>query len=195
MPSSNHHGRARRNQRMSSTQPNNRQYRQQQQQNKQVEKLVMTEPPALTAFRARFEAGRSFDLDDDMEFCPNLLTWDEVRCAPNSSFSLADLEQRQSVNSGASDRSSLSSGSPDSSPLQHNIQPHLAPSLVLPGAPSAYVSPPTNFALNNLKLHQPSAIRSRNPIPIVNPDTRTRMSPPSSISPAMMQQAAGQRRW
>ena len=38
----------------------------------------MTEPPALTAFRARFEAGRSFDLDDDMEFCPNLLTWDEV---------------------------------------------------------------------------------------------------------------------
>lgn len=182
MPSSNHHGRARRNQRMSSTQPSNRQYRQQQQQqqqSKQVEKLAVSEPPALTAFRARFEAGRSFDLDDDMEFCPNLLTWDE----------------RQSVNSGASDRSSLSSGSPDSSPLQHNIQPHMAPALVLPGAPSAYVSPPTNFALNNLKLHQPSAIRSRNPIPIVNPDTRTRMSPPSSISPAMMQQAAGQRRW
>lgn len=39
----------------------------------------MSEPPALTAFRARFEAGRSFDLDDDLEFCPNLLTWDEVR--------------------------------------------------------------------------------------------------------------------
>lgn len=186
MPSSNHHGRARRNQRMSSTQPSNRQYRQQQHQqqqqqqhqHKQAEKLVVSEPPALTAFRARFEAGRSFDLDDDMEFCPNLLTWDE----------------RQFVNSGASDRSSLSSGSPDSSPLQHNIQPHLTP-LVLPGAPSAYVSPPQNFAMNNLKLHQPSAIRSRNPIPIVNPDTRTRMSPPSSISPAMMQQAAGQLRW
>lgn len=79
MPSSNHHGRARRNQRMSSTQPSTRQYRQQQQQqNKHIEKLVVSEPPALTAFRARFEAGRSFDLDDDMEFCPNLLTWDEV---------------------------------------------------------------------------------------------------------------------
>lgn len=79
MPSSNHHGRARRNQRMSSTQPSNRQFRQQQQQqSKQVEKLAVSEPPALTAFRARFEAGRSFDLDDDMEFCPNLLTWDEV---------------------------------------------------------------------------------------------------------------------
>ncbi|KAK5947499.1 hypothetical protein PMZ80_001650 [Knufia obscura] len=183
MQQTNHHGRSRRNQRMSSTQPSNRQYRQQQQQQqqKQVEKVVVSEAPALTAFRARFEAGRSFDLDDDLEFCPNLLTWDE----------------QQSVTSGSSDRSSLSSGSPDNSPLQHQIQPHLAPSVSLPGAGhSAYVSPPTNFAMNhNLKLHQPSAIRSRNPIPIVNPDTRTRMSPPSSISPGMMQQATVQRRW
>lgn len=62
---------------MSSTQPG-RQHRQQYQQTKQVEKPVASEPPALTAFRARFEAGRSFDLDDDLEFCPNLLTWDEV---------------------------------------------------------------------------------------------------------------------
>ncbi|KAK5081935.1 hypothetical protein LTR70_008625 [Exophiala xenobiotica] len=183
MQQTNHHGRSRRNQRMSSTQPSNRQYRQQQQQQqqKQVEKVVVSEAPALTAFRARFEAGRSFDLDDDLEFCPNLLTWDE----------------RQSVTSGSSDRSSLSSGSPQSSPLQHQIQPHLAPALSLPsGAHSAYVSPPTSFAMNhNLKLHQPSAIRSRNPIPIVNPDTRTRMSPPSSLSPGMMQQATAQRRW
>jgi len=182
MQSTNHHGRSRRNQRMSSAQPNNRQFRQQQQQqqqHKQTEKVVITEPPALTAFRARFEAGRSFDLDDDMEFCPNLLTWDE----------------RQSVTSGSSDRSSLSSGSPDSSPLQQQIQPHITtPALTLTGAMPSYVSPPTGFAMNNnLKIHQPSAIRSRNPIPIVNPDTRTRMSPPSSISPAMMQQS--QRRW
>jgi len=65
---------------MSSAQPSNRQYRQhqQQQQQKQMEKVVVSEAPALTAFRARFEAGRSFDLDDDLEFCPNLLTWDEV---------------------------------------------------------------------------------------------------------------------
>lgn len=72
---------------MSSTQPNSRQYKQQHhhnhqqqqpQQQKLPEKVVLSEAPALTAFRARFEAGRSFDLDDDLEFCPNLLTWDEV---------------------------------------------------------------------------------------------------------------------
>ncbi len=28
----------------------------------------------LATFRVRFEAGRSFDLEDDMEFCPRLLT-------------------------------------------------------------------------------------------------------------------------
>lgn len=39
----------------------------------------LAEAPAVTAFRARFEAGRSFDLDDDLEFCPNLLTEDDVR--------------------------------------------------------------------------------------------------------------------
>jgi hypothetical protein len=33
----------------------------------------------VTAFRARFEAGRSFDLDDDLEFCPNHLTDEDVR--------------------------------------------------------------------------------------------------------------------
>lgn len=201
MQQTNHHGRSRRNQRMSSTQPSNRQYRQQQhqQQQKQVEKVVVSEAPALTAFRARFEAGRSFDLDDDLEFCPNLLTWDEVcdGSVHDVVAAFAYTSQRQSVTSGSSDRSSLSSGSPQSSPLQHQIQPHLTPALSLPsGAHSAYVSPPTSFAMNhNLKLHQPSAIRSRNPIPIVNPDTRTRMSPPSSISPGMMQQATAQRRW
>lgn len=40
----------------------------------------LAEAPAVTAFRARFEAGRSFDLDDDLEFCPNLLTEDDVCC-------------------------------------------------------------------------------------------------------------------
>lgn len=38
----------------------------------------LAEAPAVTAFRARFEAGRSFDLDDDLEFCPGLLTEDDV---------------------------------------------------------------------------------------------------------------------
>ena len=38
----------------------------------------LTESPPTSAFRIRFEAGRSFDLDDDLEFCPGLLTEDDV---------------------------------------------------------------------------------------------------------------------
>ena len=32
----------------------------------------------LAVFRTKFEAGRSFDLEDDMEFCPGLLTESDV---------------------------------------------------------------------------------------------------------------------
>jgi hypothetical protein len=166
----NHHGRSRRAPRLPAS--HNRHYRQQKPQ----KEVVAPENPGLAAFRARFEAGRSFDLDDDLEFCPNLLTFDE----------------KQSVSSG-SDRSSLSSGSPESSPLQHQIQPEqITPALSLSAATSAYVSPSFN---NTLKVHQPSAIRSgTKAIPIVNPSTGNRIaSPPSSISPGMMQMSAG--RW
>lgn len=38
----------------------------------------LTESPAMSVFRAKFEAGRSFDLDDDMEYCPGLLDDDDV---------------------------------------------------------------------------------------------------------------------
>lgn len=38
----------------------------------------LTEAPPVSASRLRFEAGRSFDLDDDLEFCPGLLTEDDV---------------------------------------------------------------------------------------------------------------------
>ena len=38
----------------------------------------LTENASLTAFRQRFEAGRSFDLEDDLEFCPGLLTDSDV---------------------------------------------------------------------------------------------------------------------
>ncbi|KIW86061.1 hypothetical protein Z517_01455 [Fonsecaea pedrosoi CBS 271.37] len=174
-----HHGRSRRAPRLSAAQHSHRQFR----APKVVKELVVTEPPSISAYRARFEAGRSFDLDDDLEFCPNLLTFDE----------------RQSVTSGSSDRSSLSSGSPDSSPLQSQIQPQqITPALSISSTvTSAYMSP--NFAgnHNNLKIHQPSAIRSRNnAIPIVNPSTGNRIaSPPSSISPGMMQQTTAARRW
>lgn len=167
----NHHGRSRRAPRLPAS--HNRHYRQQKPQ----KEVIAPENPSITAFRARFEAGRSFDLDDDLEFCPNLLTYDE----------------KQSVSSG-SDRSSLSSGSPESSPLQHQIQPdHITPALSLSAATSAYVS--ASFNNNTLKVHQPSAIRSvTKAIPIVNPSTGNRIaSPPSSVSPGMMQMTAG--RW
>ncbi len=197
MPQShNHHGRSRRAPRISSAQNSQRQFR----APKTVKEVVLTEAPTLTAYRQRFEAGRSFDLDDDLEFCPNLLSYDEVGFEPLfSSASLTDYKKRQSVTSG-SDRSSLSSGSPDSSPMQSQIQPQqITPSLsVSSAATSAYVSPPTFMSNNNnLKIHQPSAIRSRNnAIPIVNPSTGNRIaSPPSSISPGMMQQATAARRW
>jgi hypothetical protein len=181
MPQShNHHGRSRRAPRLSSAQNSHRQFR----GPKIVKEVVVSEAPSMTAYRARFEAGRSFDLDDDLEFCPNLLTFDE----------------RQSVTSG-SDRSSLSSGSPSSSPLQSQIQPHqITPALsISSAATSAYMSPPS-YTNNNssLKIHQPSAIRSSrtSAIPIVNPSTGNRIaSPPSSISPGMMQQTTMARRW
>jgi hypothetical protein len=192
----NHHGRSRRAPRLSAAQNSHRQFRAQ----KVVKEIVIAEPPSVLAYRARFEAGRSFDLDDDLEFCPNLLTLDEVCGEPlSTTSSLADLyAKRQSVTSGTSDRSSLSSGSPDSSPLQSQIQPQITPALSLSSAAtSVYMSPPTYTNENNLKIHQPSAIRSRNnAIPIVNPSTGNRIaSPPSSISPGMMQQTTATRRW
>lgn len=198
MPQShhNHHGRSRRAPRLSAAQNSHRQYR----APKVVKEIVITEAPSISAYRARFEAGRSFDLDDDLEFCPNLLTFDEVCGEPlSTTSSLTDFEKRQSVTSGSSDRSSLSSGSPDSSPLQSQIQPQMTPALsISSAATSAYMSPPTYSSNNgNLQIHQPSAIRSRNnAIPIVNPSTGNRIaSPPSSISPGMMQQTTAARRW
>lgn len=198
---------------MSSSQNSHRQYR----GFKSVKELAET--PAVTAFRARFEAGRSFDLDDDLEFCPGLLTEDDVSLStplvPNAwpahlvlalehyddslDVNIADL-QLHSIHSSSSDRSSLSSGSPDSSPLQHQIQPtqQVTPSLSLSSAPTSSYVPSSGFTNthNQMKLHQPSAVRTRNAIPIVNPSTGMRVpSPPSSISPGMMQQTTATRRW
>lgn len=39
---------------------------------------LSVESPSVTAFRSQFEASRSFDLEDDMEFCPKLLTENDV---------------------------------------------------------------------------------------------------------------------
>ncbi|GAQ06203.1 uncharacterized protein C22H10.02 [Aspergillus lentulus] len=175
MPSSNNHhsGRSRRGPKMAS-QNAQRQFR----GVKSMRELA--EAPAVTAFRARFEAGRSFDLDDDLEFCPGLLTEDDLH----------------SIHSASSDRSSLSSGSPDSSPLQHQIQPvqQVTPSISLsPASSNSFVHSGVTSNLN-MGFQQPSAVRTRKVIPIVNPNTgMTLTSPPTSISPGAMQNA--QRRW
>ena len=199
--SHNHHNSRRRAPRLSASQNSQRQFR-----GAKAMKESNIEPPSVTAFRARFEAGRSFDLEDDELYCPNLLTFDEVNHRQSEpdittlgSFG-ADLPfQRQSIHSASSDRSSLSSGSPNSSPLQQQVQPqHVTPALSLSSAAtSAYMSPPTFTTTHeSLKLHQPSAVRTRNAIPIVNPSTGMRVpSPPSSISPGMMQQSSTPRQW
>ncbi|KAJ5246384.1 hypothetical protein N7468_001367 [Penicillium chermesinum] len=172
MPSNNHHGRTRRGPKMGA-QNAQRQFR----GVKSMRELA--EAPAVTAFRARFEAGRSFDLDDDLEFCPNLLTDEDLH----------------SIHSASSDRSSLSSGSPDTSPLQHQIQPvqQVTPAISLsPASANSYVHGVAGNP-NHTNYQQP-ANRTRKVIPIINPNTgMTLSSPPSSITPAMMQTA--QRRW
>jgi len=165
------HGRSRRAPRLSTSQNSQRQFR-------GVRSMKdMAEQPQVTNFRQKFEAGRSFDLDDDLEFCPNLLTESDL----------------VSINSSSSDRSS-SSGSPESSPTQQPQEVASRFSLnssvpsYVPGA--AYHSSPSS-----IKIHQPAATRIRNAIPIVNPSTGISMSsPPQSVSPARMHQPIG-RRW
>jgi len=44
----------------------------------------LTDTASISTFRQKFEAGRSFDLDDDMEFCPALLTESDVSNIPQS---------------------------------------------------------------------------------------------------------------
>ncbi|CBX92544.1 hypothetical protein IAQ61_006061 [Plenodomus lingam] len=171
--SHNHH-RSRRAPRISAQQ-NNKQFRQ-----VRTPKEFNVEPPTTIAFKRDFEAARSFDIEDDEMFCPfHLLTEDDL----------------QSIHSSGSDRSSLSSGSPEQSPLQHQLQP--TPSFVLSSAPNPYT--PSAFQPTNAtqtKLHQPLAQRTRNAIPIVDPSTRAVASPPPSVSPnRQMQQQFMSRRW
>ncbi|TDZ32729.1 Uncharacterized protein C8035_v011767 [Colletotrichum spinosum] len=131
---------------------------------------------SINAFRTKFEAGRSFDLEDDMEFCPGLLTDSDMNSIHSSS-----------------ERSSLASNSPESSPTQ---QPQtVAPGFSLNSSSPAFIPPSYQVQHPAMKLHQPSATRARNAIPIVNPATGITMSsPPPSVSPARMQQGMG-RRW
>lgn len=171
-PSHNHHsGRNRRAPRVSVSQNSQRQFR-------GVRSMKeLNDSAALSAFRMKFEAGRSFELEDDLEFCPGLLTETDLVSI-----------------SSASERSSLASNSPQSSPTP---QPQtVAPGFSLNTASPPFVPPATvPIQQSNLKLHQPAATRGRNAIPIINPATGISMSsPPSSVSPGKMQQSMG-RRW
>lgn len=178
--SNNHHGgRSRRAPRLSNAQNSHRQFR-------GVRSMKeLTEAPAVNAYRARFESHRGFDLDDDLEFIPGLLTEDDL----------------SSINSSGSDRSSLSSGSPSNSPLQHQAQPtQVTPPFSLANTynVNAYQSQ-GHLSANQaqVKMHQPQAVRQRNAIPIVNPTTGMRLpSPPLSVSPGrLVGQGYNQRRW
>lgn len=80
-----------------------------------------------------------------------------------------------------SDRSSNSSGSPQSSPLQHQVQPS-----------TAYPHAATYANMFNPNMHMkyqaPAALppRQRNAIPIVNPNTGLRVASPPLASPSRM---------
>ncbi|KAF8533185.1 hypothetical protein BDD12DRAFT_762475 [Trichophaea hybrida] len=117
----------------------------------------LTNSPTVPTFVEKFEAGRSFDVEDDFAFIPELCTEEEV-CYVS-----------------CSDRSSTSSGSPQSSPLQHQVQPSPAYPHV-----SAYAS---MFSNSFLKYQTPVPSRHRNAIPIVNPSTGMRVASPPLPSP------------
>ena len=188
--SHNNHGRSRRGPRISS-QNAHRQYKAQRSP-KEVPKT-----PAHSEYIQRLEAAKSFEFDDDEVFCPfHLLTEDDVcfrlRKAYNThssgSMSTDSYGQLQSIHSSSSsDRGSLSSGSPEGSPSQHQVQP--TPSFLLSSAPNTY-NPgfQQHHHQQHMKLHQPLAQRTRNnAIAIVDPSTRSVASPPLSVSPGRQQ--------
>ncbi|KAJ8102163.1 hypothetical protein POJ06DRAFT_266771 [Lipomyces tetrasporus] len=108
---------------------------------------------AVLHSRAKFDAGRAFDLEDDLEFCPSLLSEEEI----------------QSATTYSSDRSSTS-GSPESSPLQTQVRPsnsgmlgQLSPGMS-PGRPGAHrarraieiVDPATGLRVASPPLSSPA---------------------------------------
>jgi hypothetical protein len=137
----------------------------------------LTESVSVSNYRMKMESMRSFDLEDDMEFCPSLLTESDL----------------VSIHSSSSERSSLASNSPQGSPTQ---QPTTITPFSLNSSSPPFVPPTFQSHQTTLKLHQPAATRARNAIPIINPVTGISMSsPPPSVSPARMQQQSIGRRW
>lgn len=184
----NNHGRGRRHPRVNSR--NAHQHRQVQRSPKEV-----PETPTYSEYLQRLEAAKSFEFDDDEMFCPfHLLTEDDVRfhlqtgrnpTTNSAQYTNNGLQLQTIHSSSSSDRGSLSSESPDSSPLQHQVQP--TPSFYVSSAPHGY-----NAAFQqqqHMKLHQPMAQRTRmNAIAIVDPSTGSVATPPLSVSPGRQMQ-------
>lgn len=187
-PSATHHNnhRSRRSTRFSSSQHPQRHFNKQNRSQNQKETV---EAAQAAAFRKDFEAARSFDLEDDEMFCPwHLLTEDDVRLTPlpihHSTQDADSDDQLHSINSSSSDRSSSSgSDSPDNSPVQIQTQP--TPNFTMPPTSHHTFQPSATSA--HLRIHQPQAQRTRNAIPIVDPNSRN-TSPPQSVSPARQAQ-------
>jgi hypothetical protein len=158
----------------------------------------LAESQSFAAARSRFEVTRSFDLEDDMEFCPSLCSQLDVSGVGSESSRTSSptnwSHQFDAVSIASSERSSLASSSPESSPTQ---QPQtVAPVFSLNSSSPPFIPPAFQSQQSSLKLHQPSATRARNAIPIINPSTGATMSsPPPSVSPARMHQHTIGRRW
>lgn len=146
------------------------------------------QPRSLAVARQRYEMARGFDLEDDLDFCPNLLSDEELL----------------SVSSG-SDRSSSASSSPESSPLQLQIKPSSASSSYTFSQtqynPAAMFNPPSHIKLQHassvqLQQQQENQTRTRNAIPIVNPNTGMRVaSPPLNARAQQYQSPLARRLW
>ncbi|KAK9457286.1 hypothetical protein V1511DRAFT_160648 [Dipodascopsis uninucleata] len=111
---------------------------------------------SLLHSRAKFDAGRTFDLEDDLEFCPSLLSEEDFQSA-STLYS--------------SDRSSTS-GSPESSPLQSQLKPSAAAAVIAGGF------------VGQFSPGRVSAPRTRRAIEIVDPATGMRVASPPLSSPA-----------
>ncbi|EPE09280.1 hypothetical protein F503_07056 [Ophiostoma piceae UAMH 11346] len=163
------------NQQQQQQSQNHHQAQQHQQQQYRLRSMKeLAENLNLSAFRVKFEAGRSFDLEDDLEFCPGLLTESDL----------------VSIHSASSERSSLASNSPEHSPSQPT---QAAPAFSLNASSPSFTLPmlqQTQTSAQSSKMHQPAATRARNPIPIVHPSSRpgshmSMATPVPSVSPGL----------
>ncbi|CAA93603.2 DUF4452 family conserved fungal protein [Schizosaccharomyces pombe] len=101
----------------------------------------------LNDFRASFEKARTFDMEDDLEFCPSL-----------SDEELVSIYQSTGL--------SPTSSSPSLSPMTPNLYPNVLPN-VHPG-----VSNYTHHPLSGLHQNVGSRTRKSSGIPIIDPVTR-----------------------